>query len=149
MTRPDDIERPRTPAEWELLNDLLREGMAVHLPVSGSSMWPFLVAGDIVRLEPVESGDLRVGDIVLWCRPGRVPVMHRIIGRGDGWIRTRGDSLEATDGFVAVEHVWGRMTGIEGATGALRSKLARGGELVGRALVLSRRARRLARRLTR
>ena len=58
-------------------------GTHVPVPVSGTSMCPFLHPGDTVYLD--KPGDkLRIGDIVLYRRSSGQYVLHRIIRIGHG-----------------------------------------------------------------
>ena len=61
---------------------LVTEGISVTLPVSGTSMLPFIIGGrESVILQKPDGA--KVGDVVLaWVMPGRY-VVHRII-RSDG-----------------------------------------------------------------
>lgn len=72
----------------------------IPVPVSGTSMCPFLHPGDIVYLSPVP-GRFRPGDIVLFRRSSGAYILHRIIKVGHGHtVLISGDNqtlLEAVD----------------------------------------------------
>lgn len=72
---------------------LLAEGKGlVPVPVSGSSMVPFVFPGDMVYLSRPEE-PLKRGDVVLYTRPGGQYVLHRIARiRKDGGYVMLGDA---------------------------------------------------------
>ena len=58
---------------------MLAEGSrSVPVPVSGTSMCPFLHPGDTVYLD-LPSGPLKKGDIVLFIRPNGRYILHRVV----------------------------------------------------------------------
>ena len=62
-----------------VLHEILASGGYVSLVVSGSSMRPFLKDGrDIVCLRTCTEKDLRSGQILLFKRPDRPLILHRI-----------------------------------------------------------------------
>ena len=100
------MERTLDTAEYlGMVVSLLREGQRnVPVPVSGTSMAPFLHPGDTVYLN-LPHGKLRKGDIVLYTRPGGRYVLHRIVGRrSDGILLLLGDGQMAKEP-VASERV--------------------------------------------
>lgn len=63
--------------------------------VAGASMSPALEAGDLVL---VRRGDpVAVHDIVLFQERGHGAVLHRVIGRRGGALRTKGDANSVAD----------------------------------------------------
>ncbi len=80
-----------------------------YVIVTGS-MEPALNRGDMVLLERVEPGEIRVGDVVTFTHQG-VPVTHRVIEvLPDGSLRTKGDANEAPDPYtVSPDQVIGRV----------------------------------------
>ena len=86
----------RVDSTWfsELLADSLARGEAVLLRVQGVSMLPWFREGQKVRIEPAANRRLRKGDVVLFWREPRHPILHRIVRlspNGD-WVECRGDS---------------------------------------------------------
>jgi hypothetical protein len=72
------------------------------------TVWP----GDTLVIEPVKSGAVRDGDIVLFSRNGRL-VAHRMLAKsgseGDAQILTRGDALSHPDLLVSDRDLLGRV----------------------------------------
>ena len=77
---------------------MLREGAeSVPVPVTGTSMTPFLYPGDTVYLN-LPKGQLKKGDIVLYVRPGGRYILHRIVTvKKDGSFIMLGDSQTARE----------------------------------------------------
>lgn len=71
---------------------LLREGLPCRLVVTGNSMLPFLRhKRDAVFLVPA-GDEIRAGDILLYLRGPRTPILHRVHGcRPDGVLIMCGD----------------------------------------------------------
>lgn len=88
----------------------LKRGQRVRLTVTGGSMRPFLHAGGIAELEPVDSAPL-VGDVLLvrcGSEPGRY-VLHRLVRVEGEKLFLRGDAQEYSDGPFAQKDVLGRV----------------------------------------
>jgi hypothetical protein len=68
-------------------------------------MIPYLRSGDIVNICPGKT--CHTGDIVLWQKRGSL-VLHRVVGRKNGHIITKGDSLSGLDAPVPREQILGR-----------------------------------------
>jgi signal peptidase I len=78
-------------------------GGVKELTVQSGSMSPALNAGDVVVATRVPSGDLRVGDVIVYTAPTPTPVVlsHRVVAvrpEGNGvLVRTRGDANPVDD----------------------------------------------------
>jgi hypothetical protein len=57
--------------------DSIRGGFTYGF-VKGTSMWPCLVPGDVLRARRVPAGDLSPGDILVMTAGGGDPVVHRL-----------------------------------------------------------------------
>lgn len=73
--------------------------------VLSSSMTPYLKAGSLVVTRPVDTDDIKVGDIITFSSPidGKI-LTHRVIGiekTNQVLFQTRGDANEDTDPFLA------------------------------------------------
>jgi len=77
-----------------ILADSLARGESVLLRLQGVSMLPWFREGQKVRIVPVGGRVLRKGDVVLFWREPRHPILHRVIRMhpSDGWMDCRGDS---------------------------------------------------------
>ena len=109
----------------ELLLELLQKHGQSRLRVTGGSMMPAILPGDVVHLRIVSSQkeEIRVGDVVLFARDGRF-FLHRVVGiRRDEQDRslliTQGDALAASDAPIAAQNVLALATGIERNGGAI------------------------------
>lgn len=103
--------RVRSIKEAELMPVYLQamaEKGSVTIPVSGTSMNPFLGhLRDTVTLEPVK-GPVKKGDIVLYVREsgGLVKyIMHRVVGKKDGAYVLCGDAQVKREFGVAPDSV--------------------------------------------
>jgi hypothetical protein len=94
----------------ELWLEGLRQGHAMRLRPLGSSMVPFLRAGDIVTIAP--SQKCRLGDIILYRRDDGT-VMHRVVMKFADRIITKGDALRQIDPGVLPQDIYGRAVAYE------------------------------------
>jgi len=115
-----------------LLREVLEQGQGFRFRADGISMRPFIVAGDVLVIEPVrDAALLRYGDVVLYRTPCDGLVAHRVIGPSranpplpgsipaapveGSLLRTRGDGLRAPIEQVGPEQVLGRVVAVERA----------------------------------
>lgn len=96
-----------------ILQDLLAEGLSVEVPVTGTSMSPFIRSGDTITLAPIGRHVSRRGDIVGFPRPDGRLVVHRVIALRDGRVLTRGDAATDEDGWIDAQAITCRVEGIE------------------------------------
>lgn len=105
-------ERRPPVSKTVLIADLLRAGHVVRFRATGQSMAPAIADSELVTAEPARPGEVRVGDVVVYARGGRV-FAHRLIKiDGDGAsVRfvMRGDNLPAADRPVGPEAILGRV----------------------------------------
>jgi len=67
----------------------------------GTSMFPSLKTGDILRMVPYKERTLQVGDVVLFHSSyGRTSIVHRIVSIDNKVIRTKGDNKIVIDDCV-------------------------------------------------
>jgi signal peptidase I len=104
----------REPGALDLVQSLLRQGVSVHIRVSGNSMQPLLRGGDIVEVAPLS--DLRppkLGDILFVRSRHNTPLIHRLIWRrnqeGISHLLTKGDACASFDGFIPENNRIGRI----------------------------------------
>ncbi len=99
-----------------LCQEAFARGEAVRMPVEGVSMSPWLLPGDIVRVEAASLADLRVGQVALGDRGGRI-VMHQFVARantGKGLsLVLRAISTNTLEAIMAGEKVIGRVASVE------------------------------------
>jgi hypothetical protein len=70
----------------------LRAGKSVPLRITGHSMYPFLVPGQSVLLEPCSARSLQAGDLVAFERGGSV-ILHRVLAVCSGKVIEKGDNV--------------------------------------------------------
>jgi signal peptidase I len=106
----------RTEAFFEVSADLLKRGHRVRFQACGQSMYPTIKDGEKVTVEPVCTSNIRLGDIVLYHRKGRV-MAHRVVNRkrtSDGEILIlRGDASMKGNEPVSSEKVLGKVVAVE------------------------------------
>jgi signal peptidase I len=110
--------------EFLALNqEILSKGHGVRFQALGSSMFPSIRHGNIIRVARVEIAGLRPGDVIAFRR-GESMVVHRLVRKdsagGRTTLMTRGDSWPRGDMEpVAPEQVLGRVTAVEWQPGRL------------------------------
>jgi len=95
-----------------LAESVLKAGVSLRFQARGSSMTPTIRDGDTLLVSPVQTHDLRVGQIVL-CQSGDDKfVVHRIVQRrrqqGDISFLLKGDQCHCPDGWVDSSRILGR-----------------------------------------
>jgi signal peptidase I len=97
----------------ELATEVLRSFGALRFAATGWSMLPSVWPGETLLVERVSQDHVRIGDVVLVGREGRL-CAHRVVDKVDEaeshqWI-TQGDALPAPDRPVAGNQLLGRVT---------------------------------------
>lgn len=93
MGSPADL---RDAVKRNLVADVARSFGRVHLKVTGSSMLPSVWPGDILTVNQCNAADVILGRVVL-CYRNQELVAHRLVGKRDNLLVTRGDSLLRDD----------------------------------------------------
>ena len=83
----------------ELITELLDQGECVQFVARGRSMWPFIMDGDTVCIDP-RLDELAIGDVVLASLSAVGPLHRLVAGPRDGRYLLRGDALPNVDGWV-------------------------------------------------
>ncbi len=104
-------------------------------------MWPWIKAGDLVRIVPID-GPLRRGDVVLIERSPGDLLLHRLMEHQEGQLRLQGDHRNEDDGWFDRSQAIGKLAAIERNGRAIRISRFR-------ALLLSRMTRRADRLISR
>lgn len=115
-----DPKTPNTPPSSEVLKvavDLWGQSAGQHyLPVTGTSMLPFIQAGDYVL---VSHGERRIGcgDIVVFRKEGEL-IAHRVIGidpsaQTGPAVYTRGDNSSLPDPLLNPGDILGRVVALK------------------------------------
>jgi len=97
----------------ELASEVLHSSGKLRLCVTGWSMLPTVWPGDTLVVEPVSPDQVRIGDVVVVARHGKL-YEHRVVSitdtndsRNRRWI-TRGDALPVPDRPVLENELLGR-----------------------------------------
>ncbi len=103
-------EPPRS--DVQLIADALRIRGRVLLRTYGSSMLPWMRAGDISRVRKTSVENVRCGDLVLFRRHNRLFV-HRIVDErvtlGVRQVSAKGDAHPQSDGWLEMDELLGRV----------------------------------------
>jgi hypothetical protein len=105
--RPLQLEREEMVS---LTREIVGAGGGLHVRAPGGSMRPTIPRGALVRIGPVPSAGIRVGDVVLALTADGEPVLHRAVAIRHDDIITRGDASIATDPPVPYDRVIGVAT---------------------------------------
>lgn len=93
-----------------VLMDLVEQGETVCLPITGSSMVPFLVHGrDQIRFQKPDR-PLRRGDLAFFQRPNGDYVMHRVCQITPQGCYFLGDNQQTIEGPIPTQRVFGLIT---------------------------------------
>jgi signal peptidase I len=97
----------------ELVRACMATGGALAITATGSSMAPFIRAGDVVTLHALTRPP-RMGDVVAASFPdGAQLVIHRVVGRGARGLRVKGDATSFEDGWFEQDQVLARVAKVE------------------------------------
>lgn len=95
---------------------LLAEGIPVKIKLGGSSMLPFLHAGDFATVIPATTEELQPGDIVVFSISSKV-IAHRVTMKSQQndkiLIFTKGDSLKKPDPPLPASMILGKIISFE------------------------------------
>jgi hypothetical protein len=100
-------------SKMNFFSNLLRDGYALRLRVTGNSMKPFLKTGCYVTLSRIPADELRPGDIIFFRSADQTFKLHRLIGIGKKYFITKGDALNTPDAPVDRNHYLGKVIRIE------------------------------------
>ena len=108
-----------------LSREILGRGCSLRFQATGSSMFPAIPSGSVIRVEPAEPASLRPGDVIFYRHGIAGLAVHRLVGRravqGKVRLLTRGDSLpRGAVEEVAPEQVLGRVAAVAWRGLALR-----------------------------
>ena len=102
----------RAIAAEALAFEMLSEGYSVQIPMTGSSMSPFVRDSDLVTLTPLDRDPVR-GEIVAFRRPDSRMIVHRVVAIDSGKLLLRGDAARVADGWIDAHGVIGRVSAVE------------------------------------
>ena len=101
-------------AMWK---DILSRNLILRLKVTGKSMTPFLIGGEVLTIKNVRGAPLRLGDLILYKTRDGSLLLHRIVSKGrkrdTPIFQTKGDALLSADEPVFARDVLGKVIRIE------------------------------------
>jgi signal peptidase I len=107
----DDVMSRAQAVKCDLAAEVLRSFGSLRFSATGWSMLPTIWPGDTLMVERARSDEIRVGEVVLVGRDGRL-CAHRVVAKPDGsgkmWV-TRGDAMSAPDRPSFEDQVLGRV----------------------------------------
>jgi signal peptidase I len=110
------IAVPRLIDSSDLLNlcqEVLAKGSTFRFRALGGSMFPLIRPGDIITAKPIPVENLTVGQVLFYCKNGKLFV-HRLKEKSrDRLMVTRGDNLPFNDHFITPSEVLGKIVMIE------------------------------------
>jgi signal peptidase I len=94
---------------------ILKKALFFSLVIS-QSMVPTLMVADLVLVESLTTGNIEVGDIIVFTPPDRVggSVVHRVISVDGGNIRTKGDNAGIDGWTLTNENIEGKVVTVNG-----------------------------------
>ncbi|HLG16696.1 MAG TPA: signal peptidase I [Blastocatellia bacterium] len=106
-----------TPDFLEHARRLLASNIHLEIRMSGSSMQPAIVDGDVITIEPVSDTPIRPGDVVLYASRRDTAVIHRVIrierSEAERLVITRGDAAFQNDPPIPLSKIMGRVQLVE------------------------------------
>ncbi len=114
------IEKGIELSSSELANtskDLLTAGYKIRFRVTGKSMVPVIVPGDLLTVAPIEGDNIRLGQIVMIITDQGRTIVHRLVSLhamgNKNFIQTCGDNASVKDKPVEKQQVLGRIIEIQ------------------------------------
>jgi hypothetical protein len=93
-----------------LTGEVVAAGGALRVRVSGGSMRPTVPRGALVRIGPVPTDGIDVGDVALALTADGEPVLHRVLALTDDGIVMRGDAAIISDAPIPFARIIGVAT---------------------------------------
>jgi signal peptidase I len=109
--------------EMELMTETLERGKKLRFRALGGSMFPTIRGGDIITLEPAESGNTSRGDLLFFQNDGQF-LVHRLIKKqqinGELFLITRGDNMPIPDPPLKSSKLRGKVVMLERGNRTIR-----------------------------
>jgi len=97
-----------------LIKSLIEKNAAVKFKVTGKSMFPSIMGGDMVTLSPYKNHRPEIGDVIgLSDGQNRQIIIHRIIDKINERFLIKGDNAIKNDGFFPRNQIIGYISEIE------------------------------------
>jgi signal peptidase I len=101
---------------FDLAEEVVRKFGRVRLRITGTSMMPCMLPGDLVTVRRASINEISRGEVVLFKRPNGFG-LHRVVAKPAASstfaLLTRGDRLQYNDPVISSEALLGRVERIE------------------------------------
>jgi signal peptidase I len=128
------------------VEQLLRSGQSVIVPVAGYSMYPLFKPQDQITIEPAGIQDVKPGNIVLFRDHQNRLAVHRIYEVGDGEFSAVGDNQTMIEEGILFGNLIGLVTAV-GRSGKCKSLTGRKAAVYARYKFFTLRYRKVTHRL--
>ena len=108
--KPDDLQRLAT----DIGSHEFRTGKQLRVTVTGGSMRPVLLPGDIVIVDPSQGEYLDAGDVITFMEDGTL-LTHRVVQVQEDRLVTKGDGTPYPDSAIFARQVIGPVVARERA----------------------------------
>jgi signal peptidase I len=101
-----------------VIEELLRSGRTIRFRAPGHSMSPLIRSNDLLLVQPIDSGGVRRGDILLYRSADQLTA-HRLVdvhpdsGAAAPRLVLKGDARRTPDPPVAPDQILGRVVAVE------------------------------------
>lgn len=92
---------------------LLSKKQPIRFRAKGHSMYPHILDGDILEIEPVDPKKIQLGDILFHLTPRKNLIAHRCIRIDHSAFYTKGDTAYGKGLQVRPEDILGRVSTVE------------------------------------
>ena len=93
----------------EVMNTAFDQNLKFEMPVNGTSMLPFIHAGDLVMLDKISNHQIKKGDVVLYKRENGQYVLHRIHSIKNEMLVMLGDNQLKLEKNIAYNQLLAKM----------------------------------------
>ena len=95
-----------------LIKAVVEKNVPVKFKVTGKSMFPSILSGDVLTLAPYDNRKPEIGDVIA-CSQNNQIIVHRIINEMNGRFLIKGDNVLKCDGFFPCNQIIGYVCAIE------------------------------------
>ena len=99
------------PNKYQISENLLQQGFEVKLSVGGTSMFPYLLNKEQVRIVGIAHHTLKTGDIVIFKNNGHW-IAHRLLSIKKHHYLIKGDFCINSDPPMQAKDIIGKVTGV-------------------------------------
>ncbi len=99
----------------EFFKEILKRRGSISLKAFGGSMRPLIRSGDFLTIQPIDSDNLRIGDILAFRKDSilNITIAHRLVDKKGSFLITKGDAHIRPDSPILQEKLLGKVIKIE------------------------------------